>query len=343
MAGAVDEPLAVTEPADTPEHDPLLDEALDWVVRLKSGEPTNADLAALQCWRRQSLRHEEAFRSAARLWRLASTAARELAHEESAADAIVVPQTPPPPIPLRRPTSRRAFLGGAIAASVAGYMVVHPPFGLWPSLGELSADYRTAKGERRKVALAPDVSLELNTQTSVAVRSAQDALQIELISGEAAVASNLQSSKPLVVLAAGGRITAVEANFNARCIDGTVSVTCLDGAVDVQQGERSVRIGKGEQVSYSAAGLSPSAPVDPSQVTAWQAGLLIFRGMPLAEVVDEINRYRPGKIIITSADLKRRVVDGIFRIDRLDNLVAQVQHLFGARATSLPGGVVLLG
>lgn len=331
----------MTEPADTPEPDPLLDEALDWVVRLKSGDATSDDIAALQRWRRQSPCHEEAFRNAARLWRHAAMAARELAEEESAAGAAS--QSPPPPSTLRRLASRRVFLGGALAASAAGYMVVHPPLGLWPSLGELSADYRTGKGERRKVALAPEVSLDLNTQTSVAVRSAQDALQIELISGEAVVAADLPSSRPLVVLAAGGRITAMEANFNARCIDGAVSVTCLDGAVDVQQGERSVRLRKGEQVSYSVAGIAQSVAVDPSQVTAWRAGLLIFRGVPLAEVVDEINRYRPGRIIITNADLKRRVVDGIFRIDRLENLVAQVQHLFGARATSLPGGVVLLG
>ncbi|MDB5608150.1 MAG: iron dicitrate transport regulator FecR [Bradyrhizobium sp.] len=238
--------------------------------------------------------------------------------------------------------ARRVVLGGAIAAAAAGYMVVRPPLDLWPSLEELSADYRTGKGEQRKVLVASDVSLELNTQTSVALRSAPDETQIELISGEASVAAKRQSSKPLVMLAANGRITAAEANFNARCLDGIVSVACLDGVVDVMQGRDTVRLHKAEQVSYSLAGIEASVPVDPEQVVAWQAGLLIFRDKSLASVVNEVNRYRPGKIIITNPDLKRRLVNGTFQLDKLENFVAQVQQLFGVRATPLLGGVVLL-
>lgn len=326
-------------PAQTPETDPLLDEALDWVVRLKSGEATGADLDALHSWRGRSPAHEEAFRSAARLWRRTAAAAREL-EDERAETGTTIAARPPT---RRIFTTRRAILSGALAASAAGYVAVRPPLGLWPSLGELSADYRTRKGERRKIALAPEVSIELNTQTSVAVRPAQVELQIELVAGEAAVAVALPTEKSFVVLAAGGRIAASAATFDARCIDGGVSVTCLDGALDIHRGRSVVRLRKGEQVSYSSAGLEQAIAVDPEQVAAWQAGVLIFRDTPLAEVVDEVNRYRPGKIIVINADLKRRVVDGVFRIDRLENLVAQVQYLFGAKATSLPGGVVLLG
>jgi transmembrane sensor len=43
-----------------------------------------------------------------------------------------------------------------------------------------------------------------------------------------------------------------------------------------------------------------------------------------------------------NADLKRRVVNGTFQIDKLGDFVAQVQQLFGAEVRSLPGGVVLL-
>ena len=44
----------------------------------------------------------------------------------------------------------------------------------------------------------------------------------------------------------------------------------------------------------------------------------------------------------TRADLKRRLVNGTFQLNKLENFVAQVQQLFGVRATSLPGGIVLL-
>jgi len=326
----------VTVPGDISEPDLLLDEALDWVVRLKAGEPTRADIDALQIWRDQSPGHEAAFKKAARLLRHAAIAAQELADQQPTGHAAPAMQRPP------RMMARRAVLGGAIAAAAAGYMVVRPPLGLWPSLAELSADYRTGKGEQRKVLVTADVALELNTQTSVALRSAENDTQIELISGEASVAAKRQSSRPLVMLAANGRITAAEADFNARCLDGMVSVTCLDGLVDVTQGGNAVRLHKGEQVSYSMSGIEASVAVDPEQVTAWQAGLLIFRDRPLASVVNEVNRYRPGQIIIANADLKRRLVNGTFQLNKLENFVAQVQQLFGVRATSLPGGIVLL-
>lgn len=326
----------MTLPTDTPDGNPLLDEALDWIVRLKTGEPTRADIDALQRWRDQSPAHEEAFRAAARLWRHAGIAAQEIADERDTAPVVAVIAHRP------RAFARRAFLGGAVAAAAAGFMIARPPFGLWPSLEELSADYRTGKGEQRKVNVSSDVSLELNTQTSVALRSTQNQTRIELISGEASVAAKLPSSKPLVMLAADGRITATQADFNARCLDGVVSVVCLDGVVDVEQAGRSVRLRKAEQVSYSSTGIAVSLPVDVEQVVAWQTGVLIFRDRPLTSVVDEVNRYRSGKIIIMNGDLKQRVVNGTFQIDKLDNFVAQVQQLFGASARSLPGGIVLL-
>jgi transmembrane sensor len=320
---------------DTPGDDPLFDEALDWVLGLKAGAPTRADLDALSRWRQQSDAHEKAFKAAVRLYRLVGTAARELADEQAAS---VAPPVPRPP----RLIARRAALAGAIAtaAGAAGYVMVRPPLGLWPSIEEWSADYRTGKGERRKVAVAPEVSLDLNTQTSIAVRSVPEETRIELISGEAA--AKAASSKPFVMLAGNGSITAYHADFDARCLDRTVTVTCLDGTVTVEKGGEAIRLQRTEQVTYSGDGLQPSVVVDLAQVSAWQAGLLIFRDRPLGSVVEEINRYRWGIVIITGDSLKRRLVNGTLQLDKLDDFIGQVERLFGARITHLPGGVVLM-
>lgn len=86
------------EPDDPPSDlDPLLCEALSWVVRSHSGEATRADLDELQQWRGMSAEHEEAFREASRLWRACREAARQLA-EEAAAE---MPATDPPPAAAR--------------------------------------------------------------------------------------------------------------------------------------------------------------------------------------------------------------------------------------------------
>lgn len=325
----------MSEPSDQRnELDPLTQEAIDWIVRLRSGEATTEDAEALKRWRSQSPAHEEALRRAARLWRGFKTVAEQ-------ENAVI-----PSPVARRAPNSRqiprRAFLGGAIAASAAGYLVFRPPFGLWPSLQELSADYRTAKGEQRDISLGPDVLMTLNTSTSVAVRANSDDPRIELISGEAAVTVKTPLSKPVVLVARNGRIVVTEAKFNARCIDDVVSIACLTGAANVERGSQSIRIQANQQISYSSAGLGPATKVDVAQATSWQTGLLVFHDKALTDVVEEINRYRPGRIVITNSDLRRRIVNATFHTDQLDNFFVQAQELFGAKVTHLPAGVTLL-
>jgi transmembrane sensor len=315
----------------------LLEEALDWVIRLKTGAPTRSDVEALQRWRAQSSAHDVAFKQAVLVFRKAGAAAQELADEERQATraGALLPRWPSPAV------TRRVLMSGGVAA-FAAYIVVRPPLGLWPSISELSADYRTGKGEHRKVMVAPDVALELSTQTSVALHVAPDEIRVELIAGEASVAARQSSPKPLLVQAGDGTIRALQADFNARCLDGVVAVTCLDGTLTVEQDRSTVELHKSEQVTYSRAGLQASGPVDAAQVSAWRTGLLIFRDQPLANVIAEVNRYRPGRIIVTNDELSRRLVNGTFQVDKLDNFVAQVEQLFGARIIALPAGVVLL-
>lgn len=324
----------MTEPVDQhPELDPLTREAIAWVVRLTSGEATTADAAELKLWRAQSPAHEEAFKRAAKLWKDFGSVAGRSAEAQ----------------PTRRAgrnlvLARRAFIGGgltALAASAA-YAIVDPPLDLWPSLRELRADYRTDKGEQRRVVVSPEVSVELSTLTSLAVRSTAEQPRLELIAGEATITANAAGANPLIVLAADGEMTAAHASFNTRCIDDVVSVTCLDGQVEVRQGLRAALLDAGQQISYTTLGLQPVTDVDVAEATSWRTGMLVFRDKPLAEVIDEVNRYRPGRIVVANAALGRRIVNGTFRRDQLSSFIDQVEQLFGAKATALPAGVTIL-
>lgn len=324
----------MTETDEICSESDLLREALDWVVCLKTSELREVDIEALRCWRDQSRRHEEAFMTALRLWRNLGVAARELADEEI---ARTVAHRPP-----SRCLGRRGVLAGALGAGMAGYFIVRPPLGMWPSLAELSADYRTSKGEQRSVALAGDIFVQMNTQTSLAIRSLQDGHEITIVSGEVAIAKTGSPGALLRVVAADGQVTAEQAKFNARCVDGQVSVTCIEGSIAVEQKGRSVRLQPDHQVSYSSRGLSPPVRVDPHEATSWRSGILIFHDRMLLEVVDEVNRYRPGRIVVMNTDLGRRVVNGTFYVGRLDDFIDQVRQLFGARVRLLPGGLTLL-
>ena len=316
----------------------LREQALDWVQLLRSGRATTDDADALRSWCRQSPDHEAAFTQAKRIFRDLGAIGDKLERRNAQPYAARLTQG------SRVLLSRRGVLGGAIAASVAGYMVVHPPLGIWPSLEELTADYRTGKGEQRDVAVADNVSVKLNTQTSLSVLSTGNTTRIDLISGEAAVTTSRGASDPLVVVAGSGQVSANRADFNVRCIDGAVLTTCIDGTVTVVQGGRSLQLVGGQQVSYStAAPMGALATLaDAKRATAWREKLLVFHDQPLADVVGEVNRYRPGKIVVTNSALGQRLVNGTFHTDQLDDFVAQVRQLFKADVRSLPGGIVLM-
>jgi transmembrane sensor len=113
--------------------------------------------------------------------------------------------------------------------------------------------------------------------------------------------------------------------------------------VRVEQRTLTVPLSAGQQVNYSGDGMGQPVKVDPASVTAWQDGVVVFEATPIAEVIEEVNRYRPGKIILTNSALGRRLFDARLRIENIGNVVRQIELAFGARATELPGGIVLLG
>lgn len=320
--------------ADIPQHPAAFLTAVDrqahhWVTLFAAGEAVPADLAAFKQWAASDPAHSEAFARVSRLWEAIGPASK-----------LSVDAAPAPPERL----GRRAVLGGALAASAAAvaYLAVRPPFGLWPSVSELASDYRTAPGEQRRIALAKGPSIELNTRTSIAVRSsAGNAARLELISGEALI-TTAPGNHPIEVIAANGRATTDDAIFNIRYEQNSVCTTCIRGALEITYGERAARLRSGEQITYSPEGLEPAKTVDPDIVTAWKDGVLVFQSTPLAEAIAEINRYRSGHIIVTNTALGRRLFNARFKIANIDSVVAQIQQVFGASVVSLPGGIVLL-
>src|SRR5262249_37901959 len=161
----------------------------------------------------------------------------------------------------------------------------------------------------RQIALGEDVSVRMNTQTSIALPSyGEGTNRVRLISGEAAFAIRSQNS--LIVMAEEGYTVANQARFEVRNTGATVCVTCLDGNIRVQQGKEAADVHPGQQIRYDSAGLQQITAVDPNETAAWQDGVLIFRFTPLSEVVAEINRYRPGKVILMNEALGPNPVNG---------------------------------
>lgn len=310
-------------------------EAHAWIRRLTSGEARASDAAALQRWCSQSPAHAAAFSEASRFWKAFGPAGQSLLADERVTNRG-------PRAGGRTSISRRAVVGGALAATAAGVMVVRPPLDLWPSLFELRADYRTGVGEQREVAVVDGVVVQMNTRTSISLGSGDASGAVELIAGEASFKVADRRAATFSVIAAGGRTTSTEAQFDVRVEGAGVHVTCLANEAYVEHRTQRMVLKSRQRVTYGDSGFGDVVAIDPSIAAAWQQGLIICNMMPLTDLIQELNRYRSGRIVLLNAQLGRNPVNGRFRIDRPDEALVQIERAFGIHARTLPGGLVLL-
>lgn len=306
-------------------------EAQSWVVRLASGQLTLEEATAFRRWHAADPAHARAFAEAKRHWDTMQRALREMSADSAAARA-------------RNPAvTRRRILavGAAAAAAAVGYVAVRPPLDLWSPLLDLTADYHTGIGQTRTIAMAENVTVQLSTRSRLSLQSDRpEGVRVALLAGEAAIAS---ASRPVTVVAGQGETHADSGRFNLRNDDDIVRVTCLEGRVDVRCGEQQTTLHPSQQVRYAQATLASVTAADPEEITAWQRGVLVFRNQRLRYVVDEVNRYRQGRIVLLNRDLgDRPVALASFHLDRLDDVVSQMEALYGAQVRRLPGGIVLL-
>ena len=319
--------------------DVLREEARIWLSRLAIGEIKQVELQAFKRWQRTSAAHAAAFRDAKHQWQTMKPAVGELLRTD-----LKIAARHERLMRGERVMARRAFLGvAASAATIAGVVVIHPPLGLWPSPDEWGADYRTATGEQQAVTLTDRVLITLNTSTSIRKgATGKDAGGIDLLAGEAGI--DLSGTvAPFSVVAGVGRAVAESGRFEVRNLAGRVCVSCIEGALRVEHPAGVRRLQARQQTIYNEISVGNVASIEPDDVSAWRRGELVFRQTPLAQVVDEINRYRSGRVVLMATSKRELPVSGRFRVAGLDEAILQLQHTFDLKARSFPANVLVLG
>lgn len=319
-------------------------DALGWVLRVASGKAGASDLEKAMRWASRSKARKAAFTDAYRVWKMLGDIDPDSLrqHVSSCHDTPNASRVNMGQRPRRTALGRRQLFGSALVVSAAsvGVAVIDPPFGLWPSWREAEADYRTRTGQQRQILLSDNIKIEMNTRTSLDISS--QGSQLELISGEIMVSASRQMGEPFVVTAAGGRIVADNATFNARYTEGKVCVTCVTGTIRIHDGNAVLAVPKGYQAAYAHSGGTSVSAANTAIVTAWQNGVVVFESTPISDVVEEINRYRPGRVIIANEALGRRRLNASFPVGSMDEALEAIQQIYGARAVTLPGGIVVL-
>lgn len=309
----------------------LEEESLVWVERMTSGSASRADLAALQLWRNQSRAHASALREAIEFHRACWGLA-----EERATQAFVQPI-------IRRPKiARRAALGAAMAvfAGAAAWAAVNPPLHLWPSVAEIGADYRTEKGEQRQIILDQSVHVHMNTMTSLSKEQVAGKDGARLIEGEIAVTLPA-TTKPYTVLVSELAITALGGTINIRSDATGISVTAIDGKADITFGGQTMSLAPQQMARVIDGVLQSPKVVDLAPIEAWRQEILLLRNSSVAAAVQEINRYRPGVIVIGSSRLAARRINVVLQLSDIPGSLAAICSLTGARATTVGDYVIL--
>ncbi|MBB4865720.1 transmembrane sensor [Pseudomonas nitritireducens] len=306
----------------TEQSDSLASQANAWVVRLTSGEATVEDARALKDWCAQSPQHAAAYQDAARLWKLAGQL--------------------PAASRARRPL-RRLLVGGLAAACLALGVSAAIRVGVLPSGLALLADHHTGLGEHQQITLEDGSTVELDAKTRISVDFTPGQRRVSLGDGAAVFHVRHDPARPFVVSAQGGSVTAVGTVFEVRYRNDDIQVTCTQGAVQVQPVQAApVLVRAGEQLAYGRRGASAVAPVDGEQALAWRQNLLVFKFRPLQDLVDELNRYRQGHILIADTRVAAAPVSGVFHLQRPDEVLQHIESSLQLSATRLPGGIIVL-
>lgn len=321
--------------ADYPdrEQDRLEAEAVTWLVRLTSGETTENDRRAADSWRRQSLAHQRAFEKASRIWDGMELLRDSLISPDRSGEVCrPLQQTNGDSLSTSPYNGRQNWwvwktIVAAIAVLALSYTLQSDFLDNW------RADYSTGTGEQGTWELTDGSIVQLNTHAAVNIAYSPKIRDVDLLDGEVAFRVAKDPSRPFVVRANQGTIRAVGTEFFVYRLDHSVRVTVIEGVVDVSihpwhgGSNSSARLHAGQSVQFGGdSGLGEVKKVDLRVVTAWQRGRLIFEATPLTEVVEEINRYRSGHIVIFNDTLREHLVSGVFDLDGLDAAVTTIER-----------------
>ncbi|MGC4845080.1 DUF4880 domain-containing protein [Pseudomonas aeruginosa] len=138
--------------SEKPERQRIVEEAIEWMVRLQSGDFSAAEGDALERWKALSSEHAEVFRQL-----LGSLAPLQDSPWRGQPSATVLRA-------LEQPSSRRRFVGGALGL----FVLLAGGAGLerWVQAGMgLPGELATGTGERRDWLLADGSRLRLNARS----------------------------------------------------------------------------------------------------------------------------------------------------------------------------------
>jgi len=324
------------EHTEPPDGSSVADQALQWFVLLQSGHATSADRRKFHEWIGADALRRQEFEQCSKVWRELDSVKPLLCEELSEAARRPVSRTVP----------RRQW---ALSAALTAILVVFVGAGWWITTGFETAEYRTAKGERRTVVLPDGAMMTLNTETVVAIEFSFTKRSLVLREGEALFAVAHADRRPFEVLAGDRVVRDVGTQFVVRRRDQAVAITVVEGAVEVQRVPQEApvqswqRLTAAEQVSYRQGDpLSPVKAVSLGAITAWVEGKAFFEERPLSEVIEEMGRYQEGEVRILDHRVGELKVSGVFSVNDREGFLNALERAVPVTVSHVNRNLVIL-
>lgn len=296
-------------------------EAAHWLNLHLAGDMTVDDERRFHEWLDHSDLHRDVYRRVERAWALAGAAADDPAFAASRAEPDIDD----------RPSSRPMGWWMAIAASIL--LMVAAAF-LAPPLmrgepAQLAQTFRTETGQRSTVTLPDGTVVTLDSETDMRFQERGGRRLVELIGGRAFFRVAHDKSRPFIVHANGKSVRAVGTAFEVSLDGGNVVVVLAEGKVRVEESASGTGDGAdmvpGRKLTIGTDRNWTLRRVDVSKETSWTEGRLVFMQDPLAEAVDQMNRYSIRKLTFANGVVPDRRIVGVFEAGDVDGFVKAME------------------
>jgi transmembrane sensor len=289
-------------------------------------QPSSGDQATFSQWLQADPAHAEAYARAQVVWELSEVPARTMADEDASAlqgylDAM-------------NRSRRRSVVrwSGALAMAACLLLMISLGTGWQPSrwVDDLGADYVSAPGEIRTVTLADQSQVTLDADSAIAVDFSRGERHVQLRRG-AGFFSVTHTGEPFVVDAQKGQARVLGTQFEVRLQPHGAQVTVLSGRVGVTADKHAEQqiLSAGQQMAYGEGAAEKLQAVDSEAQLAWRQGWLNYYKAPLAEVVQDLRRYYPGRIVLLNDELAARRISGSFPGKDPQTVLSSLQGVLG--------------
>lgn len=335
-----------------PQGEQAMAQASAWIARL-GGDVSGEDGVEFDAWLEAAPEHRAAYRRAVVLMQAFDARAGDvLAHldnlpDQAPARPLAAQRVPIAPIPIaarRRGGSawRWAAPAGGLALAAAVAAAVLPTYVVAPAA---VATYATQRGEHRHLTLADGSVVDLDAGTKLTVSISKKERRLTLTEGQAIFDVAHDPSRPFVVAAGDRLVRDIGTQFDVKREPGQLTVTVARGRVAVEPAAasgRAIELGPGQRLALDDSGVGQLTSVDPAETFSWRERRLVYRNVPLSDVVADLNRQFVEQTTLADPELGKTPITGVIVLDNQRAVMSRLALMLPIKAVPSDKGLVLL-